>query len=672
VNEAGSVLIKFEADTAKFRAELAKVSGSMEGVREDTRKTTQTLTGFRNIMVGLVGIQAARSIGSLALQLDSLEKGFRFAMGSAEAAGQELAYVRQVADQLGVEFVSTAQQYAGLAAAAKGTALEGQKVRDIFYGITAAASAMGKSSADTAGILNAVQQMMSKGTVSAEELRGQMGERMWGAFQQAAQAIGLTTKELGKQLELGNVMADQMLPLLADRMLDLAEAAGTGTGAQAALNRLSNAWVDLQQKFFESGGTEMATGLMEELTRQMREWTTVAPSVINLANEINETLRALTGGGILDFFPKLTEVTLGAAIAFEQLATSIRTWRESWANDAAETFSRSVQVKIPKGALDGPRDGVPRVAMDRSVLATEEVATGTKPRAGAGVRRDVLGLLDKSGEQQAKRAKEAAKDAERHARAVEELTFELSKYAMTVERAAFEEDLRNNLQSAGAAIDSARGEEIALLTSKIWANKEAIEAQDLAQKDAAESARLMKERQQEWGDIAKTTIQDVIQNFNDLNQVFASLLSRIADAALEWGFSGGSGGGAIGSLLSDVLGSSGGSGGGSTGGIGSFIDDILGVSPRAGGGPVNRGQPYMVGEHGPELFVPSGSGSIKANGTGGGQTISVVQNFTFEGVNQATAMMLRAEAGRIADQVRREIAPTMINAQRRNQLGGAF
>lgn len=40
---------------------------------------------------------------------------------------------------------------------------------------------------------------------------------------------------------------------------------------------------------------------------------------------------------------------------------------------------------------------------------------------------------------------------------------------------------------------------------------------------------------------------------------------------------------------------------------------------RAGGGPVIRGTPYLVGERGPEMFVPSQSGTIVPNGRGAQQ-----------------------------------------------------
>jgi phage-related minor tail protein len=50
------------------------------------------------------------------------------------------------------------------------------------------------------------------------------------------------------------------------------------------------------------------------------------------------------------------------------------------------------------------------------------------------------------------------------------------------------------------------------------------------------------------------------------------------------------------------------------------IPVVGGLFPgRAAGGPVSSGAPYMVGEHGPELFVPKTAGTIVPNGAGGVQ-----------------------------------------------------
>jgi phage-related minor tail protein len=52
---------------------------------------------------------------------------------------------------------------------------------------------------------------------------------------------------------------------------------------------------------------------------------------------------------------------------------------------------------------------------------------------------------------------------------------------------------------------------------------------------------------------------------------------------------------------------------------------------KAKGGPVSSGQTYMVGERGPELFVPGRSGTIVANDKMGGGGVSVVVNVDAKG-----------------------------------------
>ena len=66
------------------------------------------------------------------------------------------------------------------------------------------------------------------------------------------------------------------------------------------------------------------------------------------------------------------------------------------------------------------------------------------------------------------------------------------------------------------------------------------------------------------------------------------------------------------------LGDGGYGGGGGALGLGGLVSSILGLPGRATGGPVSPGQAYMVGERGPEMFVPTAAGAIAPNQTGGG------------------------------------------------------
>lgn len=70
---------------------------------------------------------------------------------------------------------------------------------------------------------------------------------------------------------------------------------------------------------------------------------------------------------------------------------------------------------------------------------------------------------------------------------------------------------------------------------------------------------------------------------------------------------------------------------------GSNIKWAIGLEGRASGGPVSSNTPYMVGENGPELFVPRQGGNIIPNGSGAGTQLSVVLNGNFYGTDESTA-----------------------------------
>lgn len=91
--------------------------------------------------------------------------------------------------------------------------------------------------------------------------------------------------------------------------------------------------------------------------------------------------------------------------------------------------------------------------------------------------------------------------------------------------------------------------------------------------------------------------------FEELKGVALSALDAIAGAAVKAG---------VGSLF-------GGSGGGLGGGLGEALAGLVGGLPgRATGGPVSPGRAYVVGERGPELFVPSSSGRVEVGGGSAG------------------------------------------------------
>jgi TP901 family phage tail tape measure protein len=96
----------------------------------------------------------------------------------------------------------------------------------------------------------------------------------------------------------------------------------------------------------------------------------------------------------------------------------------------------------------------------------------------------------------------------------------------------------------------------------------------------------------------------------------------------------------------------------------SFLGDFFkGFGTRALGGPVSSNTPYMVGERGPELFVPNGSGSIVPNNKLGGGGVTVVQNINIDSRTDRSSIM--AAMNQAKEQAKAEIYRSM-------KSGGAF
>lgn len=272
------LVVQIEGQTAKFEKALARMEGRSAASAKKVEKTFADMQSRMDRSFSAVGASLAGALGigfgvksflDTAQALDSLDASLKAITGSQEAAAKEMAFLTTTADRLGLELMSTAGAYTGLLAATKGTALAGEPARDIFFAVANAMSTLGKSASDTEGALLAIQQMVSKGKIQAEELRGQLGERLPGAFSVAAKAAGVTEAELSKMLDDGRV-GITLLPRLAEELNKLYSSDRKST-LTAEINRLSNAVTDLYKALADTGGISLATSAMREMANIVRE-----------------------------------------------------------------------------------------------------------------------------------------------------------------------------------------------------------------------------------------------------------------------------------------------------------------------------------------------------------------------------------------------------------------
>ena len=131
--------------------------------------------------------------------------------------------------------------------------------------------------------------------------------------------------------------------------------------------------------------------------------------------------------------------------------------------------------------------------------------------------------------------------------------------------------------------------------------------------------------------------------FEDLRKIAMNVLDQIAGQALNnlfgsIGLGSGSGGGTGNAML----------------GLGGLIGSLLGLPGRATGGPVAPGRGFVVGERGPELFVPTSAGRVETGLSGPGRDVRV--NITIAAPQGTSApQALQRSSRQVASAVRRAL-----------------
>lgn len=196
--------------------------------------------------------------------------------GNEARQAEELDFIRRQADRLGISFGVLAQEYTKFAIATQNTNLEGEATRRIFRQVAEAGRVQGLTLDNLQGVFVALTQIVSKGTVSMEELRQQLGDRLPGALQILADSLDLSTTELIKLIENGKLSADSLAGFgdelerrFSGRLPQALE------GVTASIGRLQNAIFQAFLTIGEGGAIEGFATLLNRLTESFQSATAI-------------------------------------------------------------------------------------------------------------------------------------------------------------------------------------------------------------------------------------------------------------------------------------------------------------------------------------------------------------------------------------------------------------
>ncbi|HBV0117718.1 TPA: tape measure protein [Escherichia coli] len=417
-----------------FNRELAKLNQSLRETLSKFNKTTSKNNHSENASNSLdvlatsaikagtaiysfqTALEAYKKVMEVGLKKEASQRAAQFVLGD-EGAKRATEFVKNLANNTGVDQIETLSSFAKFSAGAGD--MNADQKESLFSNVIGTSRLMGLSTDEINGILKAFEQMASKGKIQAEELRGQLGDRMAGAFQLFARSLGMTTEELDKAMKDGKVLSKDVLPKVSAEMGRMIDKAGGWekiiNSTQTQLGRLSNSWNNNLALMFDGsqegltdftrsltnllgslGGQSKNLGehfgdLMKSMSNGIDDLTTISYRVqgffdrVTLAyRELNDTQKAVADGianGLLSALKGLAGIVavrsgIGAVGGIWSLIRAISTLGNVANTAAGRINSRSGSVEGGKGKLS-VADAITKVMIVG--MATDVINSIVKP-----------------------------------------------------------------------------------------------------------------------------------------------------------------------------------------------------------------------------------------------------------------------------------------------------
>jgi len=266
-------------------------------------------------MLATAGVKAVIDMQRFDAQLTS-------STGSAALTGDAYTYVLGVANKLGQNVRSLIEPYAKFTTAARLSNVTLEDQRKIFEAATIAGTAMKLNGERMGLVFLALEQMLSKGTVSMEELRRQLGDLLPGSFELAAKSMGVTTSEFAKMIKSGEVMAKDMLPKLATLWVQVfgPGALQAAENLQAEMQRVGTSVFELLKRFDQAAGFSEIFRKTVVATRETLDF--LARNMEQIISLFGALAGAGAGMAVLMIFSKLPALIAATASAVRALTAA--------------------------------------------------------------------------------------------------------------------------------------------------------------------------------------------------------------------------------------------------------------------------------------------------------------------------------------------------------------
>ena len=234
-----SFSVRLELLIEKFKQQAESAKGALRGIQFQAIAMAGALgagvTSLSSLLSSLVN--TAREAGRARTILRNIST-------DAREYSRSLKFLTDLTDKYGTDLIGTTEAFAKFKAAATPAGIALAEQERIFSNISKAMASFGISGGEASLTMMAITQMMSKGKISSEELRRQLGERMPVAMQAMANAAGVSMAQLDKLLKEGKLRSADIMGKFSDELAKLSGDTNTDN-LESSLGRLKNAFTDL-------------------------------------------------------------------------------------------------------------------------------------------------------------------------------------------------------------------------------------------------------------------------------------------------------------------------------------------------------------------------------------------------------------------------------------------
>ena len=234
-----SFSVRLELIAEKFKQRADEAVASLRGIQFQALAMVGALgagvTSISSFISSLVN--TAREAGRARVVLRNISTDTR-------EYARSLKFLTELTDKYGTDLIGTTEAFAKFKAAATPAGIAMAEQERIFSNISKAMASFGISGGEAALTMMAITQMMSKGKISSEELRRQLGERMPVAMQAMANAAGVSMSQLDKLLKEGKLRSAEIMGKFSDELAKLSGDTSTDN-LESSLGRLKNSFTSL-------------------------------------------------------------------------------------------------------------------------------------------------------------------------------------------------------------------------------------------------------------------------------------------------------------------------------------------------------------------------------------------------------------------------------------------